>query len=141
MRLSKEYKAGTGNSRVTIPKSEQIRLNNTPIFITEAVCFTKQITKSIPSIVFSRRKTKSRWGTAFSFPQRKIILYRHSVYIFLHELAHVLCGGKEKHSRVFGRKLDHLYELWCSYKEKNDIINAHAQTGTGGREGKDGKLL
>jgi len=122
--LSYSNSVGTGHSKVRIPKVEMVKANNTPISRKEVKEFMNHISKIHSNtknldIQLSNRKTSRRWGTAFPF-KRKIILYRHSVLVFLHEVAHFVSppekvGGKRDiHGSKFGLALTDLYREWKS---------------------------
>lgn len=114
---------GTGNSLCKVPKSEMLRLQNQPIVEPEADLFlwwccankVSPVDKvSHCCVEFSSRKTRRRLGTAYHKDCR-IILYRHSVWIFLHELAHLMPNGRG-HGISFAKNLDQLYHLWLQFK-------------------------
>ena len=116
--------AGSGMTKVSIPKFEMLKANNTPISRKEITDFMRYISKIYPNlpklfIQLSNRQTTRRWGTAFP-KQNKIILYRHSVLVFLHEVAHFVSpperiGGKwDIHGSKFGQALTGLYREWKS---------------------------
>jgi len=123
--LTYSNSAGSGNSKVKLPKSEMVKANNTPISRKEVTDFMRYISGAYPNlpklfIQLSNRPTTRRWGTAFP-RQNKIILYRHSVFVFLHELAHfvappdkVFCGPRDIHGVKFGQALTNLYKEWKS---------------------------
>lgn len=68
-------------------------------------------------VTLSNRKTVKRWGTACP-DKTKILMYRHSVWIFLHELSHLISppvrvGNKwDIHGQHFGSTLTKLYQIW-----------------------------
>ncbi len=108
---------GTGNSCVSPAYQERMKdLNNQQITNAQIIDF--YILNSIkPAVVeLSERNTKNTWGTAF-YSQDRIILYRHSVGIFLHELAHLelhrLIGQcVAAHGVVFAKMLEQLIRVW-----------------------------
>ena len=111
--LIKVGKIGTGESQCSTPKNTRIKFNDVHITIKDINKFLDYINERDISVQLSNRKTKNRWGTAI-LSRKEILLYRHSVAVFLHELAHVLCDERG-HGRIFGRKLDELYEIWDDY--------------------------
>ena len=64
-------------------------------------------------LILSTRATETRWGTCFcGYKQAKIILYRHSVATFIHELAHVTAWPARSHDEVWGEEVARLLTLW-----------------------------
>lgn len=103
-------KTSTGESLVNVSVSERLRLLNEEITPDTAKLFL--IAHKLPvTVEFSRRDTKIRWGTAWA-KKRKIILYRHCIWMFLHELAHVMAGPGEHHGELFALALQGLYLKW-----------------------------
>ena len=101
---------GTGNSYVQVNSAEILRLENTPITAEQIGLFLGW--QQIPARVeLSSRNTKQRWGTAIA-SEGRIILYRHSVWTFLHEIAHIIAGHKCGHSGDFPVALRGLYLAW-----------------------------
>ena len=100
---------GTGNSYVQVAQSEMLRLENVPLSMEMATLFLHWQKISL-TLEFSQRDTKSRWGTAWP-KKRKVVLYRHSVWTFLHEVAHVV-AGHHGHVGVFPVALRGLYLAW-----------------------------
>lgn len=101
---------GTGESYVRVPRAEVLRLNNT--HITPEIAELFLLANMIPcQVEFSSRDTKRRWGTAFARSKR-VILYRHTVWTFLHEVAHTIADVAEHHGPQFGQILDALYLKW-----------------------------
>lgn len=107
---------GTGESYCGVSEAIRVKMNNTPITQIEAALFAKYAWKQVRSteeeimIEFSERRTRSAWGTAWRHNKR-IILYRWTVGIFLHELAH-LTATEGGHGPQFGAALNKLYILW-----------------------------
>ena len=100
---------GTGDSYVQVHQAEMIRLENRPITPEEAGLFLQW--QQIPCTVeFSWRDTKRQWGTAWT-KSRRVVLYRHSVWTFLHELAHIV-AGHHGHAGDFPVALRGLYLAW-----------------------------
>lgn len=68
------------------------------------------------------------WGLAYHLnpryfhPHRHIILYRHSVWIFLHEIAHVCAPINSLHDKIFAKQLRKIYGHWKEFK-KGDSRN------------------
>jgi len=108
---------GTGVSYVTPAyKDRLMELNNQEIAYDRIIDF--YILNSIKAAVveLSERDTKNTWGTAF-YHQDRIILYRHSVGTFLHELAHLELHRKigqcvPAHGLVFAKMLERLIRVW-----------------------------
>lgn len=107
--MEHKYKVGTGEARVSVSHAERVRLNNKEITPDVASLFLTA--HQIPAKVeFSQRATMNAWGTCWS-EEMRIILYRHSVWTFLHELAHVLTP-KDRHAGMFPIALKGLYLKW-----------------------------
>ena len=115
--MEKMSGVGTGESYCRIKLAIRVEANNTPVTQIEAAMFARYAWKKTKGtdeevfIEFSERRTSNRWGTAWC-RQRRLTLYRHSVAVFLHELAHLLCADREGHGPTFGAMLDNLYLLW-----------------------------
>ena len=100
----------TGESLVNVSEEERVRLNNKEITPEIAKLFL--LAHKLPvTVEFSKRQTKKRWGSAWS-KTRRMVLYRHTVWMFLHELAHIIAGNNEGHSRMFAIVLQGLYSKW-----------------------------
>jgi predicted metal-dependent hydrolase len=73
-------------------------------------------------VILSKRKTKKVWGSTriylkgfkVNYRIAKINLYRHSVWVFLHELAHSFKPFDE-HNKEFADTLHRLLWLWGKY--------------------------
>jgi len=120
--LSVRRFSGTGESKVKTPEIKRVLLNNTPINKRDAAGFSAWYSREYKkprlfSLTLSNRKCKRRWGT--TWPSRsRIILYRHSVSVFLHELAHITVDDpKEHHGAKFSAELDNIYRAWESWIE------------------------
>ena len=100
---------GTGNSYVQVPWREMLRLQNEPITAEQIRLFLQW--QQLPIRVELHNNPKIRqWGTAWH--NRKLVrLYRHSVWTFLHEIAHVV-AGHHGHSEDFPVALRGLYLKW-----------------------------
>jgi len=114
---------GTGESKVKTPFSRRVLLNNTPISEKEAKDFSEwySLNYNKPKLLrltLSNRKCKRRWGS--TWPSRKrIILYRHSVGVFLHELAHVTVDDpKEHHGKKFAAELDNIHRAYGRWENE-----------------------
>lgn len=97
--------------------------------------------KTPPPIVLSRARTVNRWGTAtqpgkviggkwrknrdpnatsslWVKSEQKVLkfgrvqLYRHSIWVLLHELAHIMAGPGKAHGPVFGQTLDRIVSVY-----------------------------
>lgn len=129
---------GTGNKSCRVNADEKLRLTNVLIDRAQANEFLKVLyaTGEAPILVdFSNRRTSTRWGTAWSI-MRRVTIYRHTVWVFLHELAHILDVKKEftgypagytvpsrkPHGPDFGSHLTCLYEMWMENCDKG-VIN------------------
>ena len=114
--LSKVNNNGTGESRLSKEhKVRMVNLNNSPVTLSKINAFFK-INNLRPSHVnLSDRSTKCRWGTAWH-TQNRLILYRHSEGVFIHELAHIHAYRKYsvncKHDTVFTSVLEKLMDMW-----------------------------
>ncbi len=67
-------------------------------------------------VILSDRKTIHRWGTAKQ-KERKVILYRHSIKVLIHELAHIVAYDRCTkrgwgHSSFFSRVMDEMIEKY-----------------------------
>ena len=108
--MEKVYTCGTGHAYVQVPRAEILRLENMPITLEDATLFLQW--QQIPlTIEFSERNTKQRWGTAWP-KEGRIILYRHSIWTFLHEVAHIVAGPGQHHAGDFPAALRGLYIAW-----------------------------
>ncbi|MCK9506041.1 MAG: M48 family metallopeptidase [Porticoccaceae bacterium] len=112
---------GSGNSGCRTPKSVMVRLNNQPITQGEIDHFVyvacKKHGASPVWVTLSNRKTRRRWGTAWP-TQRRVTMYRHSVWVFLHEMAHMLVPKGTGHGPAFARRLDELIDMWASLNKE-----------------------
>lgn len=120
-------KPGTGNKSTPVAQAEKVRLANVIIENSEARDFMEVLydtgEKSI-RVELSRRRTSRRWGSAWPL-DRRVVIYRHTVWVFLHELAHILDVKKSftgqtvyanrPHGRDFGMCLKTLYDLWMEF--------------------------
>ncbi len=117
--LIKAHSNGTGESQLKdIYKKKMVELNNIPI--TETMIFEFFLAAKIKScsVNLSNRKTKNRWGTAWT-RQNRMTIYRHSVGVFLHEFAHIFVNRDRKlgesvkaHGKEFARSLEGLMDKW-----------------------------
>ena len=118
---------GTGNKSCKVSAAEKLRLTNLIVSKKDVEYFLLVLYATGEDrirVELSPRRTSSRWGTAWS-PERRCILYRHTVWVFLHEVAHVLDIKKDftgnrirnnkPHGREFGLHLKCLYELWMEH--------------------------
>jgi hypothetical protein len=111
---------GSGNSSLGKNyKAKMLFLNNEELKFNDVKLFLEQ--NKIPKfpIILSNRKTKNILGSCFPSKQ-KVILYRHSVAVFLHELAHLInyanyikCHFDYKpHGKEFVFVLEKLIDSW-----------------------------
>jgi len=119
---------GTGHNQVSIPKSKLIELNNTVIDKTTLIKTLEEADRegamNDVMIEFPKRETKRRWGTArfdkITGRATKVMIYRPSVMVVLHELAHVLqmnsndpiVKNSKPHGVQFARKLENLIKTY-----------------------------
>jgi hypothetical protein len=135
-RFKKVYTSGTGNSTCPVPKAEQIRLQNHLIddsVVGQVLDLLYDMGEDIISVELSHRRTTQRWGTAWP-RDRRVILYRHTAWCFLHEVAHILNHWdaqadadkanapyfqykRKSHGREFGKYQQMLYDLWMEHIE------------------------
>lgn len=101
--------AGTGDYYCTVPEEVRVALNNTLISESQ-IGLILGLVSCKTKVYLMTRTPRHRWGTAFKKSNR-ILLYRPSVWTFLHELAHILTE-EYGHGLEFGKKLDTLCELW-----------------------------
>lgn len=118
---------GTGNKSCKVSAAEKLRLTNLIVTRKDVDDFLNVLyatgEKKI-QVELSTRRTSSRWGTAWT-RERRCILYRHTVWVYIHELAHVLdikrdftgsrIRNNKPHGRDFGLHLKCLYELWMEH--------------------------
>ncbi len=120
MPLVKTNTPGTGNSKTRLPEKIMIDLNNKEINIKQISDFLGFIKTKDVKVNVSNRNTSNTWGSAC--PYRKYInLYRHSVWVFLHELAHIISppkkvnGRRDIHGQDFGNALRNLVNQWSQF--------------------------
>lgn len=118
-------KPGTGNKTTKVSDSEKLRLTNIIIERAEVDAFLKALYdrgEDKIKVELSPRRTSKRWGSAWTL-ERRVALYRHTVWVFLHEIAHILdvhieqpsgriVSSNKPHGRDFGYHLKKMYELW-----------------------------
>lgn len=129
-------KSGTGNSTCPVPETERVRLQNHLIddsVVSDFMQVLYDMGEDIISVELSYRRTTNRWGTAWS-NTRRVVLYRHTAWCFLHEVAHIINDGDAKaeaeranapyfqykrkaHGRSFGKYQQMLYDLWMEHIE------------------------
>jgi hypothetical protein len=122
---------GTGNKSCKVSDKEKLRLSNVLIDeakIDEFLNILYESGEKKMLIELSNRRTSRAWGTAWYF-DRRVKIYRHTVWVFLHEVAHVLnikyhpISGNiirtvKPHGTDFGKHLSMLYDLWMEYCDK-----------------------
>jgi hypothetical protein len=110
---------GSGERLVKTPVGTRVALNHVffdrpkhvRAFIA-ALC--KRLNIKTPEITVSSACTTHRWGTGWrtgsaKYPSGRVIIYRWSVWVVLHEMAHVMAMRPlEDHGPTFARRLDHL---------------------------------
>lgn len=127
---------GSGNKYVNTIAA--LILNNIEVKIEDCKLFIKFVkpymNKEIGtriSIKFSKKPHKIRWGTTKvdlwghkgNFRKAKIILYRPSIWTFIHEMAHCY-RPFSKHNKEFGDMVDIMLNLWWKYyRTKNGNKN------------------
>lgn len=119
-KLDYRHTAGSGNRSVRVPKEKAVEWNNTPITKAEIEEFMRRNSRlhcAKVDVTLSARRTSRTWGTAWiSRCQGQVVLggrmtlYRHSRWVFLHELAHLM--GNPGHGVPFGRELTRLCKEW-----------------------------
>jgi hypothetical protein len=92
----------------------RVVLNNKKVKVEDMERFLGHWGLSVPYIILSDKKPKKRLGMA-SVHQQRVVLYRHSVLVCLHEIAHIFTGEHGHHDR-FIHNLDRLIYLWTIYK-------------------------
>jgi len=120
---------GSGNYSARVPRNEMVKLNNINIAKYDFNAFIKMINKKYFEkdinifIDLNYRICKYSWGVAY-YSKKKVILYRHSIWIFLHEIAHIYDYHinsmesqyrRRPHGRMFGEILNRIYKLWKDY--------------------------
>lgn len=132
-RFTWEPKPGTGNkSTKGVTDAEKLRLTNVLIDragMDEFLNLLYDNGEAKMDITLSDRRTTRRWGSAF-YMDRRVILYRHTVWVFLHEVAHVMdvhtsvfnsaqrVRTVKPHGPNFGFHLSRLYEVWMKFCDK-----------------------
>ena len=119
--MKKSYCVCLGESKVAVPWKEKKRLNNEKLtrYMMHGFIYFLLMNKEIEYPVrttFSKKNEKKYWGVAYQWC-RSIILYRHSVWVFLHELAHVCAPPDSAHDYRFAKKLRELYHQWKEFKK------------------------
>lgn len=113
-----------------VPETDKRELNNRKITRYKVIGFvyfllTRKKMKYPIKVVFSslkpKRKKKFLWGLAWPWC-RTITLYRHSVWVFLHELAHIYAPVNEAHGKKFAIHLERVYNYWRQYEEETCAI-------------------
>lgn len=135
-RFKQSGKSGTGNSTCPVSKDEQVRLQNHLIDESVVADFMQTLYdmgEDVISVELSHRQTTQRWGTAWTL-KRRVVLYRHTAWTFLHEVAHIINDGdarneaekanapyyqykRKAHGRSFGKYQEMLYDLWMEHIE------------------------
>jgi hypothetical protein len=132
--LKKTYCICFGEDWVkTIPWKEKRNLNNeklTRYMANKFISFllkNKKIKHTIKT-TFSTKKEydpitrQVYWGYTYTHT-RNIILYRQSVWIFLHELAHACAPINSFHDQKFANQLQRLHGHWKKFKRGNRGTN------------------
>lgn len=121
--LKKTYCISIGDcfarNKISIKKYKE--LNHQEISRYQINKFLKHLSVDNVKVTFSNAKVKEDkliiWGYYFGFC-KTIVLYRHSVWVFLHELAHHLSRRSQSwqkippHGKIFNDKLKFLYDEW-----------------------------
>lgn len=138
-RFAVRNQSGSGNSTCPVPKAEQIRLQNYLIddaIVSDFLQTLYDTGEEAISVELSQRRTSRQWGTAWG-QQRKVVIYRHTAWVMLHEIAHILNDGdaradakrdnpinpqywnfkRKAHGRQFGKYQETMYELWMEHIE------------------------
>jgi hypothetical protein len=125
--FKKTYCVCSGESKdKTVPWEEKKKLNNEKLTRYMAKSFISYLmhTKKIKTpikVIFSNEviyvygTRRKQWGGSYKWC-RTIILYRHSVWVFLHEIAHILAPEGELHGIRFAKKLPILHRWWKEFK-------------------------
>lgn len=107
----------TGESLVGVAWPVKLMWNNQPITKSKIQSFLEFVDIKGIAVTLSNRRTRRAWGTCWPI-QKRMILYRHSVWVFLHELAHIL--SKERgHGWDFATSLELLYDYWVDWVGEN----------------------
>ena len=134
--LKKTYCICLGEDQIkTISWEEKKKLNNeklTRYMANKFVVFlmkNKKIKRSIKTI-FSTKKVyapgtrTAYWGMTYTLCRPiTLILYRHSVWILLHELAHACAPEGEFHGEIFAKHLRNLHNHWIKFKKGRGRTN------------------
>ena len=128
--LKKTYCICLGEDQIkTISWEEKKKLNNeklTRYMANKFIAFllkNKKINYNIKAI-FSTKKVYAPgtriayWGLTYTLCRpTTLILYRHSVWILLHELAHACSPKGEFHGEIFAKHLRKLHSHWKEFKK------------------------
>ena len=130
---------GTGNKSTKVTKSEKVRLANIIITNIEVINFLKllyRMGEAKIQVNLSNRRTSKQWGVART-NQRRVVIYRHTIWVFLHEIAHILDVKKDftgrrirnnkPHGREFGIQLKMLYDLWMKHFDTGKQVETDKQ--------------
>jgi hypothetical protein len=131
-RFTWQPKPGTGNKSCKgVTDKEKLRLTNVLIDRAGVDEFLQVLYDSGErkiDVDLSERRTTRRWGTAYIL-ERRVKIFRHTVWILLHELAHILdtkisfatgsiITPAKPHGPDFGRHLTCLYQIWMENCDK-----------------------
>jgi hypothetical protein len=128
---------GTGNKSCRgVSDAEKLRLSNVLIDdagVDEFLSVLYGTGEPKMSVELSNRRTSRQWGTAWYWDRRTVI-YRHTAWVVLHEIAHIINVSTDftgnvtrtvkAHGPAFGRHLTCLYQLWMEFCDKgiNNIL-------------------
>ena len=120
---------GTGNSKVKVIESYAQRLNNTIIEKKPMLEFMRQYQNAYQlkgaTVELSNRKCSRRLGTAWP-RQRRVKIYRHSVWVVLHELAHIYANTQvdkrlKPHGQEFADEFMRLINFWRKFQKREEL--------------------
>ena len=120
---------GTGNSKVKVIYAYALRLNNTIIEKEPMLEFIRQYENAYQlkgaTVELSNRVCKRRLGTAWP-RKRRVKIYRHSVWVVLHELAHIYANSQvdnrlKPHGQEFADEFMRLINFWRKFKKREEL--------------------
>jgi hypothetical protein len=112
---------GSGEGYCKTSSAVRVDLNNVEVSPTEARALVLKLQKHFSDcepirLEFSNRRPRRTWGSAW-IGSRRIKLYRHSVGVLLHEVAHLLTHSfDEHHGRRFATLLDECIKVYQGYQ-------------------------
>lgn len=133
MRINKLKEFGSGNSLVRIPYEEAKKIHCLKVDKPFVKSFLNYIGEPDIQVTLSNRRTKRSIAIAKT-RLRKIIIYKHidgddhNLFVFLHELAHILACWHNNHWNLqyvghgieFARHFELVYTLYKDFLKDNN---------------------